>query len=604
MCDLIRYRGPDEEGIWVYDNVGLGMRRLSIIDLAGGSQPIFNEDRTVATVFNGEIYNFIQLRERLQRSGHTFRTNSDTEVIVHLYEEMGASFVKELRGMFAIALYDVRKKKLLLARDRLGKKPLYYAESADAFYFGSEIKSLLAVSPASAELDESQLPSYFFYGYIPGPGTIFKNVYSVLPGHLLEYSNGKVRMEQYWEFPRFATFRGNDHEALEQLESILAESVRLRLISDVPVGALLSGGVDSSTIVAMMAKVSNAPIKTFTIGFKDADFNEAQYAREVAKTFGTDHYELVVEADLWQTFQDLTSIMDEPFSDSSLVPTYLVSKIARKHVTVALSGDGGDELFAGYGHYPVHLARRHLDLIPGSLVRFYKNFLLPVLPSSIRDRKLARNIDMSSRDRFIDGLSLFGIDADTCGLFSPEFASLCADSLPARVAQGYFDGAPADDFLSKMQFTDIKTYLADDILKKVDRASMAASLETRAPLLDQVFVEFAASLSPSAKLRGSWRKVILCKLAERLGVPRKVLYRKKQGFALPLLHWMRKEMSKQLRDILLDRRTLQRGYFTESGVTQLLREHESRKRDHSAVIWSLVTLELWHRNFLEARVSA
>ena len=381
MCQSIVHRGPDDEGIYARGPVGLGMRRLSIIDLAGGHQPIHNEDKTIWLVYNGEIYNFHELRSGLVERGHTFYTHTDTEVIIHLYEEMGADCVKKLRGMFGLALYDERKQSLLLARDRLGKKPMHYALHEGRLLFGSEIKTILAVAPELASVDPEGLLQYFYFGYIPDPYTAFKPIHKLPPGHLLEYANGKISVRQYWDVPEYGTHPAmSEEECLEELEKRLEEAVRIRLISDVPLGALLSGGVDSSIIVALMARVSSGPVKTFSIGFQAEAFNEAEYARLVAEKFGTDHHELILDPNLEETLSFLTTMLEEPFGDSSMLPTYYVSRMAREHVTVALSGDGGDELFAGYDRYLVALDRQKYDRIPAWLGRVYRDRLHHRLP--------------------------------------------------------------------------------------------------------------------------------------------------------------------------------------------------------------------------------
>jgi len=365
MTDALVHRGPDDEGIYAQGAVGLGMRRLSIIDLSGGRQPIHNEDESVWVVFNGEIYNFPELRTDLESRGHRFYTHTDTEVIVHLYEEMGADFVSKLRGMFAIALYDLNRRSLLLARDRLGKKPLHYALEEGRLLFGSEIKALLAVAPGLAQMDPQGILQFLYFGYIPEPRTAFKPIQKLPPGHLLEFRNGQARVRRYWDLPAYGTYEPkSEEECLEELERRLDEAVRVRLISDVPLGALLSGGVDSSVVVALMARNSSRPVKTFSISFPHADFNEAEYARAVAEQFATEHHEFVVEPDIEQTLTYLTSMMEEPFGDSSMVPTYHVCRMARQHVTVALSGDGGDELFAGYDRYQVHIDREKIGAMP------------------------------------------------------------------------------------------------------------------------------------------------------------------------------------------------------------------------------------------------
>jgi asparagine synthase (glutamine-hydrolysing) len=604
MCGGIVYRGPDDEGIYVDGAVGLGMRRLSIIDVSGGQQPIHNEDRTVWVVFNGEIYNFLELRRELQAQGHIFYTNSDTEVIVHAYESYGADCVRRLRGMFAFALYDFRHRKLLLGRDRLGKKPLHYAVRNGVLYFGSEIKSLLAVAPELASVDNGALAQFFYYGYIPDPYTVFTEVRKLPPGYWLEFADHSVRLQQYWDLPQFCSAVLPEAECLEKLEATLDDAVRMRLISEVPLGALLSGGVDSSTVVAMMARISSRPVKTFSIGFSHSDFNEAPHARIVARRFGTDHHELIVDADLWGTLEALSGIIDEPFADSSVIPTYHVARMARKYVTVALSGDGGDELFAGYDGYLVHHQRRHLDLMPNWVAPLYHKFVYPRIPSKLRSRKLVYNFVLSSRDRFVGGKAALPTYDPELTILSPEFISLVSRGEPVEaIANRYYDNAPASDVVSRMQYTDIKTYMTADVLTKVDRMSMACSLEVRCPLLDHVFVELAARLPVSMKIRNGTRKYLLRRLAEKLGVPRDVVYRPKQGFALPLKHWMRAELKNEITALLLESRTLQRGYFRKSAVEKMLSEQHRGERDHSFALWQLLAFELWHRNYLERRTA-
>jgi asparagine synthase (glutamine-hydrolysing) len=602
MCQTIVHRGPDDEGIYARGVVGLGMRRLSIIDLAGGKQPIHNEDKSVWVVFNGEIYNFPELRRELLSRGHQFYTHSDTEVIVHLYEEMGADCVKKLRGMFAIALYDERKNSLLLARDRLGKKPLHYALNHGRLLFGSEIKTMLAVAPELAEINLEGVLQYFCFAYVPDPSTAFRRIHKLPPGHLLEFSQGEVKVRQYWDVPTYGNHPPkSEEECLEELESRLLEAVRIRLISDVPLGAMLSGGVDSSIVVALMARASSGPVKTFSIGFRNQDFNEAEYARLVAQHYGTEHHELIVDPNIAETLEMLSGMMEEPFGDSSMIPTYYVSKLARQHVTVALSGDGGDELYAGYDRYIVNLRRQRYN-VPPWLGQIYRRHVHPVVPQSVRGRNLAWNISLTSRDRYIDGLSFLPAFHRERSLFSDEFlaeAGQYAD--PFQQFQQYYEQAPASDVLSRLLYLDTKTYLAADILTKVDRMSMATSLEVRAPLLDHEFVEWSAGLPIEWKYRNDTRKYLLKKLAERVGIPPALLHRPKQGFSLPLVHWMRDEMKDGLLSILMEPRTLQRGYFRPKAVEAMLDEHFRGYRNRAGAIWLLLVFELWHRNFLEAR---
>ena len=602
MCNAIIHRGPDDEGLYQDEGVGLGMRRLSIIDLCGGHQPIHNEDRNVWVVFNGEIYNFPELRRRLESHGHSFYTQSDTEVIVHLYEELGADCIRKLRGMFAIALWDERQKTLLLARDRLGKKPLHYAFQNGNLYFGSEIKSLLAVAPSLAEVDREAMLSYFQFGYIPDPLTAFQTIRKLPPGHLLELVDGQIRVRPYWDMPRYGTFDpSSEHECLDELERRLEESVRIRLSSDVPLGALLSGGVDSSIIVALMARGNSSSVKTFSIGFPFEDFSEIAHARAVAEQFGTNHNEFIVDPDFSETLDKLTRMLEEPFADSSILPMYHVSRLARQHVTVALSGDGGDELYAGYDRYRTNLRRRTFEKIPAFVGRAYREYIYPGLPHGTWGKKFAYNISLGTRDRYIDSVSYLPPDLRESLVFSPDFLDFAANhSSPAELFRNHYDRAPADDELSRMQYLDTKTYLTADVLTKVDRMSMANSLEVRCPLMDHEFVEWSASLAPHWRLRMGQSKYALKRLAERLGVPARNINRPKQGFAMPLIHWFRKELKTGIGHILLEPRSLSRGYLNPSGVRAMLEEHWQGRRDNSGSLWILLMFELWHRNYLDS----
>lgn len=597
MCRVIEYRGPDEEGIWDSEKVALGMRRLSIIDLAGGQQPIFNEDRSVATVFNGEIYNFQTLRAELLSAGHRFSTSSDTEVIVHLYEQYGTDFPRWLRGMFGIAVWDLRAHKLILARDRFGKKPLHYAPHAGGLLFASEIKSILAVAPGLAQMDVDAIHEYLYYGYVPDPNSAFGQIKKLPPGHVLEYSGSDLCIRKYWDLPESGTYKLSEAEALDRLETELSEAVRLRLISEVPLGALLSGGVDSSVVVGMMARSSSMPVKTFCISFAHEQFNEASHAAKVAQAFGTEHRELRIESDAAGTLAQIGPLLDEPFADSSIIPTYEVSRLAKRFVTVALSGDGGDELFAGYDHYPALQSRRHYDLIPEMARNAYLRHAYPHLPQWLRRKKLAYNVALNARDRFIDARSLRSLrDLDP---ITPTFRATVQQDLPARCLQRYFDNAPAADLVARMQYADIKTYMTADVLTKVDRMSMAASLEVRSPLLDHVLAEFVTSLPTSLKLNSRSSKFLLKKLAERIGVPRDVLYRRKQGFSVPLAEWLRSVLRDTVADVLLSKPAKDRGITDTSVAERMLREHWNRNRDHSLAIWQVFMLELWASHYLD-----
>jgi asparagine synthase (glutamine-hydrolysing) len=603
MCQTIVHRGPDDEGIYAHGPAGLGMRRLSIIDLAGGKQPIHNEDRSVWVVFNGEIYNFPELRRELEGRGHEFYTHSDTEVIVHLYEEMGADCVKKLRGMFAIALYDTKQDTLLLARDRLGKKPLHYAWHNGRLFFGSEIKTILTLHPELAEVDSEGLLQYFYFGYIPDPHTAFQRIRKLPAGHLMEFRDGEVKIRQYWDLPEFGTHPPiGEEECLEELERRLEEAVRIRLISDVPLGALLSGGVDSSIIVALMARTSAKPVQTFSIGFKAEQFDESKFARLVAERFGTEHHELVLEPDLEETLTYLSGIMEEPFGDSSMLPTYYVCRMARQRVTVALSGDGGDELFAGYDRYLVAMERPKFDPLQRWLGPLYRERIHSLIPAGMYGKNLAWNASLNDRDRYLDGISYLPVLHRERNLFTREFLE-SAERMPDPLLewQRLYDGAPARDRLSRLLYLDTKTYLVSDILTKVDRMSMATSLEVRVPLLDHELVEWVTSLPVEWKFRAGIRKHILKKLAERLGIPPALLHRRKQGFQLPLVEWMRNEAKTKFWGILLEPRALQRGYFKPEAVRSLIDEHVRGRRNRSGMLWRMLVLELWHRNFMEAR---
>jgi asparagine synthase (glutamine-hydrolysing) len=600
MCEQIIYRGPDDEGLYVADGAGFGMRRLSIIDLAGGHQPVFNEDRTAWTVFNGEIYNFPDLRPELESRGHRFRTHSDTEVIIHQYEETGADCVKKLRGMFALAIYDKTKRKLILARDRLGKKPLHYALHKGILYFASEIKSILAIVPELAEVNSQGLLEYLYYGYVPDSSCVFTGIHKLAAGHLLEFEDGRITVRQYWDLPAYDTHTPkSEEECLEELEHRLFEATKIRLISDVPLGAFLSGGIDSSTVVALMARASSGPVKTFSIGFKKDDFNEAKWARIVADRFGTEHHEMILEPDVVQTVEHLTSSLEEPFGDSSMLPTYYVSQMARQHVTVALSGDGGDEMFGGYDRYRIHAGRRIFERIPAWARKFYRDHVFPRVPNTMRGRAYSYNASLSWQERYVDQLSFLpSFERDT-PILSEDFREILKRGEdPGNALRCHFVKTSAADPVDQLLYVDTKTYLAGDILTKVDRMSMLNSLEVRVPILDHLFVEWVVGLPSEWKLRGNRQKYIFRKLAERVGVPREAIDRQKQGFTLPLTHWMRNELREMLM-ILLEPRSLERGYFVASGVRKLLDDHLVRGRGNPARIWRLLMFELWHRNFLE-----
>ena len=600
MCQVIQHRGPDDQGVFVKDGVALGMRRLSIIDLAGGHQPISGEDGTVTIVYNGEIYNFKELKAQLESRGHIFHTNSDTETIVHAFEEYGPSGVNHLRGMFAFAIWDDKSEQLFIARDRVGKKPLYYTLTADGtFVFGSEIKALLEHPAVHREIDPQSLDAYLTLGYVPDPLSIFKGIRKLPPGNYLSFSKGQVKVSEYWDFDYSTTTSRKESDYLEELRSLLDESVRLRLISDVPLGAFLSGGVDSSTVVALMARHMDQPVKTFSIGFHEDSYNELEYARLTAKKFGTDHHEFFVTPEICEIVEELVWHFDEPFADSSAIPTYMVSKLAREHVTVILSGDGGDELFAGYTRYVVDQKRSGFSRIP-NVVR--KGIMQPLgnhLPHGTIGRNFIHNISLDPIDRYLDSVSVF-TRLNKESLYSSDFqrrlgggtdwVTNCFQQLSTKVH--------STDALDRLLYLDSKTYLPGDILTKVDRMSMAVSLEARAPLLDHKLIDFVTRIPASLKMARGETKHILKRAVVDL-VPAEILNRPKQGFGIPVQEWINQQLREPMREVLTEARTRQRGYLNPKYLNVLLDEHERGRRDHSTGLWALFMLELWHRQFID-----
>jgi len=601
MCDVIKHRGPDDSGYMKQTGVALGMRRLSIIDLAGGHQPISGEDGSVTIVFNGEIYNFLEIKPKLEARGHRFKTNSDTEAIVHGYEEYGPECLKQLRGMFAFAIWDERAQSLFVARDRAGKKPLYYTVTpSGTFVFGSELKVLLEHPEVEPEIDPQALDAYLTLGYVPDPLSIFKQVYKLPPGHYLIFSQGQVRVSRYWDFEFRPSAARSEEDYLEELRVLLDESVRLRLISDVPLGAFLSGGIDSSSVVALMARHTAQPVKTFSIGFHEDSYNELKYARLTAEKFGTDHHEFFVTPDICSIVDELVWHFDEPFADSSAIPTYMVSKLARDHVTVVLSGDGGDELFAGYTRYVVDSKRRSFDHLPKVLREGLMRPLSQHLPHATWGRNYLHNVSLDPLARYLDSVSVFTA-LNRRSLYTQDFKrSLDSGNYPARLFQQLIAELPSEDPLERLLYLDSKTYLPGDILTKVDRMSMAVSLEARAPLLDHKLIEFVTSIPASLKLAGWETKYLLKKAVQDL-VPAEILHRPKQGFGVPIQEWINQQLRSRLRETLTESRTRQRGYLDARYVDVLLDEHERGRRDHSMQLWSLFMLELWQRQFLDQR---
>lgn len=605
MCGKMRHRGPDDEGVYVNSQrpdvgkgnipwVGLGHRRLSIIDLDGGHQPIHNEDKTVWVICNGEIYNYKELRTKLISSGHKPYTNTDTEVIVHLYEEYGVKCLQYLQGMFAFALWDERQKQLFIAKDRLGKKPVYYCWDNSTFIFASELKSILAYPGFKRTLDINGLIKYLQYGYIPEPLSIFKGVYKLPAGHKLTLTDGKLVTGQYWDASFTTNNLKNEQEVYEELLEKIKESVRYRLISDVPLGAFLSGGIDSSVIVALMAQEMSQPVKTFSIGFEESEFNELPYARKVAERFGTEHYERVVKPESFDLVEDIIRYFDEPFGDASAIPTYYVSKLASEHVKVVLSGDGGDELFAGYDRYADTLGKNRFEELP-LFVRKGMRILSENLPHNAYGKNFLYNVSLPMKYRYIDYVTHVSSRRHN-QLLSDDM--LGGSGLDNSLLEDYFKGVKSYDPVSQMQYVDLKTYLPGDILVKVDRMSMAHSLEVRVPLLDYEVVEYVNALPSKYKMNGSTRKYIFRKIAEDL-LPEGITGRKKQGFGVPLKYWFKGGLKGYMHQILLESRTSQRGYFNKKYIQKLIGEHERGRRDNSALLWHLVIFEKWHRLYID-----
>ena len=599
MCDVIRHRGPDDEGVWVDEGVALGMRRLSIIDLSTGHQPIHNEDRTVWIVFNGEIYNFRELRLELEGAGHRFYTSTDTEVIVHAYEQWGKGAISRLRGMFGLAIWDTRSRTLLVARDRVGIKPLYYATTQGRLYFGSELKSLLEAPDLPRDLDAAALDHYLSFLYTPRDGSIFKSVRKLPPGHLMTWADGRLEIEQYWQMPATETFAGSEEEAVHQLRAVLSDAVRSHMISDVPLGAFLSGGVDSSLVVGLMSELSSARVKTFSIGFDEPAFDELEHARRVADHFGTDHHEFVVQPDGVSILDRLIAHFDEPFADSSAIPTWYVSEMARRHVTVVLSGDGGDELFGGYDRYLPHPRVAAFDRFSPRALRRLAAFAADRLPHGARGKNFLRHVGRNEQGRYLDAIRFFGAD-EKPALLTPELRrAIDGPDAETRMARHFARLAPLP-WPSQMMRFDAETYLPEDILTKVDRMSMAHSIESRVPLLDNDVIAFAASLPAAMKIKNGRRKHVLKEVAATL-LPRDIIDRKKQGFGVPLGAWFRGHLRELFADTLLSPTAMQRGYFQPAFVNRIVTEHLKGTRDHTLRLWQLLVFERWNREYVDRR---
>jgi len=599
MCQTLRHRGPDDEGYYLDGNFGMGMRRLSIIDLTTGKQPIHNEDRSIWTVFNGEIYNYPALRTILRQKGHAFYTHSDTEVIVHLYEEYGEAFVKYLAGMFAVAVWDQRQRKLILARDRLGIKPLYYTADSERLLFGSEIKAILQ-HDGNRDIDLQALHDYLSFNYIPGPRSIFTHIRKLPPGSTLICSQGRVTVHPYWdlEYPIDSSRNGTRpiESYCEELYGLLKETVQQHLLSDVPLGIFLSGGMDSSTLVALMRAVSSQPIRTFSIGFEEQSYNELDEARTVARAFGTEHHELVVKPNAIELLPELVRYFDEPFADSSAVPVYWVAKLAGEHVKVALSGEGGDEVFAGYDTYAAFRAATLYKHLPPFLSQTLIPSLIKRLPVSHHkvsfDYKAKRFVDGALRppaDGHFWWKVIFTEDAKR-SLYGRQLGSVMD---PVTLYRQAYEQCSSADPLTKLQHIDLKIYLPDDILVKADRMSMANSLEVRVPFLDHRLVEFAVSIPPALKLRRMTKKYILRRTMAR-HLPTKIVRGKKRGFNVPIPLWLRHELRDLVYDVLSPRRIKQSGFFEPSAVAALVRDHDEKRADYSRNIWGLLIFMLWY----------
>ncbi len=607
MNDSLAHRGPDGDGIHIAPGIGLGHRRLAIIDVACGQQPLFNEDGTVAVVFNGEIYNFQDMVGELKAAGHIFRTHSDTEVIVHGWEEWGEDCLLRFRGMFAFALWDAKRETLFLARDRLGKKPLYYAFLNDGLLlFGSELKALLVHPDLPRKLDPQAVEEYFAYGYVPDPRTIYQNVHKLPPAHSLTLRRGVTppAPKPYWNLSFQPQAHADIAAAERELIERLREAVRLRLISEVPLGAFLSGGVDSSGVVALMAGVSAEPVNTFAISFAAKGFDESRFAADIAGRYHTNHRSKQVDPEAFDLLDRLATMYDEPFGDSSALPTYQVCAMAREGVTVALSGDGGDELFAGYRRYRWQVAEERLRrLLPrplraplfGALGRLYPK--LDWAPRALRAKTTLQELALDSAAAFFSSVSVMN-DGMRAGLYSAGFKRSLAGYHAGEVLAGHMRAADSDDPLAQAQYADIKTWLPGDILTKVDRASMAASLEVRVPMLDQEFVEWSAGLPAAWKLHGGEGKHLLKRALEPF-VPRDILYRPKQGFSLPLAAWFRGPLRARVRDGLTGAIMGDSGLFDMDFIGNLVEQHQSGRRDHAPTLWSLLAFEAFLRQVHE-----
>lgn len=629
MCQVLKHRGPDDYGFALFDtqksqfetfkelipkqggngfSVALGHRRLSIIDLSeAASQPMSNEDDSIWIVLNGEIYNYIELREGLKKRGHYFKSHSDTEVVLHLYEELGIKCLKDLRGMFAFAIWDQKRQRFFLARDRVGKKPLSYFYDGKCFLFASEIKSIIQDRRVKREIDFHALHDYLTYGYIPSPASMFRGIKKLPPGHFLICDKDGVVTERYWclSYAKKLTIPITEYE--RRIIEILKESIRIRLRSDVPLGAFLSGGIDSSSVVALMSEFSPQRVKTFTIGFEDEDYSELRYARIVAEKFSTEHHEFIVRPEAIEILPKLIWYYNEPYGDSSCIPTYYVSKMTREYVTVALNGDGGDESFAGYLRYSAMKLAELMDRIPKSSL----NLPLKILQSIRRRTFFQENHSLRYLENFIESLLRYPEPYQRYVRWVGYFTNDQKDNLYSYDLKRIIDGRDSSDFLAqiaeksdamkivdKTMNVDVLSYLPEDLLVKVDIASMANSLEVRSPFLDHHLMEFAASIPANVKLKGLTTKHFFKKTLLNI-LPKEILYRRKMGFGVPISRWFRNELKEFVRQTLLDECATKRGFFKRTYVEKLITEHQSSAKLHTYRIWALLNLELWCRTFID-----
>ncbi len=597
------HRGPDSEGFHVEECAALAARRLAIIDVQGGDQPIYNEDRSICVVLNGEIYNFGDLREQLEAHGHKFSTDSDTEVIAHLYEQRGKDLVKELRGMFAFALWDGRRSLLLLARDRVGEKPLYYWQNGPRISFASELAALLEDTDIPRRVDPRAIDAYLALMYVPHPLCAIEGVRKLPPASTLVWQNGGSRLERYWSLAYEPKHPGSPSDLQEHVREELREAVRLRLISERPLGAFLSGGIDSTAVVATMAGLSSGAIKTFSIGFASARFNELPHARRVARIFGTDHTEHVVDPDAFAILPKLITRFGDPFGDSSAIPSYYVAELARTELVVALNGDGGDESFGGYNRYLANMVAERLSHLPARVRRALAGIASrspePVSPSSTaaRVRRLAAGLALSPSSRYAQHMTYLP-ERVREELYQPGFKALLRGASTSEALEACWRESAATSLLDRMLDVDVQTYLPGDLLVKIDIATMANSVEARSPFLDHVLMETAARLPVSFKVKGRRTKVGLKSILRGV-VPDDLVDRPKWGFSVPLAEWLRGPLNRVVREVLLDPRTQCRGVVRAEPVRRAIEEHAAGRADHSTQLWLLLVLELWHRRFID-----